>query len=197
MKQKQFYYCHLYTCNNPGFLKFKPNENEKDKIIYATDIGHRKKTDTLLIVVRNSNCISRYGYNYGTEIITGIQIPILGEVGRELVGRVKEPYCGKVDIDKWPYNEKNGKGLFPKILEDSPDAKQIKEYLEEHKGEDGSYTAFQKKIIGLIEKSTENYKKIEIEEPEIIAEPVKEETSQEVYDNYVRARKNNPIFFYK
>ncbi len=190
--KKQIYWCHLYTCNDPQFKKLSSDMTNKDKIIAATRVGIADRTDTFMIVIRDSKHISRYGYNYATELLTGIQIPILAELGRNLLGNIDKPYCGKVCLnDFWGDNQNNGRGLFPKILGSTPKVEWIKEYINDHMDPDGSYTTYKKQLEEMINNSIINYKSIKIEEPEKPVVPEKVETIQDVYVNFVRSRKGS------
>lgn len=190
-KEKQIYTCYLYTCNDPQFLKLKPNMTSRQKIIAATRVGHPDRSDISIIVARDSKHVSRYGFNYATEILTGIEIPIIVATGDNLYGRIDVPYCGKLFIDRYPFDKQNtGRGFFPLLMGDVPDVKYMKEYIEEHKDSDGSYDTYRKQLEEIISNSIKNYNSIKTDEPEEPEVLDIEETVQDVYNDFVRTRRN-------
>ena len=191
MIRKQFYWSYFYTCRDPQFIKLPPNVKPREKIIYSTDVHTCNRTDTFLILTMDSKRISRYGYNYATEILTGIKIPILGYTGYHVVGLIKEPFCVRAFIDCSRYDlNRNGKGLFPPIIPYSyTEAEWMKQYINDHIDPDGSFTTFTKQLQEMIEESRKRFREVNVPEPE---KPVivKKETPQDVYADFVKTRRN-------
>lgn len=198
--EKQFYWIYLKTCGDPEYVSehLRPTVTPRQKLIYSTNVHLDSRSGgTFLIVTMDSKYISRFGYNYATEILTGIKIPILGYGEWDMVGRIKKPFAGAVSVDI-PY--------FCGYRIDNPPfsrissfyyakAEMMKEYINDHKDKDGSYTTFTKELQKKIADSYKNFAEVKVPEPEKPVQ-VKIETPQDVYDRFVRTRvKSNNYFF--
>lgn len=191
--EKQFYWIYLKTCGDPEYVSkhLRPTVTPRQKLIYSTDVHiSDRRGGTFLIVTMDSKHISRFGYNYATEILTGIKIPILGYGEWDMVGRIKEPFAGAVSVDI-PYfcGYRIDNLPFPRISSyHYAKAEWMKEYINDHIDPDGSFTTFTKQLQEMIEESRKRFREVKVPEPE---KPVivKKETPQDVYADFVRTRK--------
>jgi len=198
--EKQFYWIYLKTCGNPEYISehLRPTVTPRQKLIYSTRVHLFDRSDTFLIVTMDSKHISRFGYNYATEILTGIKIPILGYGEWDMVGRIKEPFAGAVCVDRTYFcGYRIDNPPFPRISSyHYAKAEWMKEYINNHIDKDGSYTTFAKELQKKIAESYKNFAEVKVPEPKKPVQ-VNIETPQDVYDRFVRTRvkPKNHFFF--
>lgn len=171
---KNLYDCRLMFCENPD-IKIDSRLNKTKRYIKA--VPSYSSNALNIICIRNTPYIIPFAYNYATEVLTGVKIPLIGENNGSMIGRLDKPYYAEIGCCYLycfqPFRTSR--------LEISS-SNNFRKYIDEHIDEDGTFSTFKKQLEEIITTSIETYNQIEI------VKHTRPETAMDVYRESIRTR---------
>jgi len=192
---EKFFYCSLYVCDNPSAtFNDKMSKQEKIKLaVKSSNCNKRPGTAGLIhfggymdiICTKTIPVVKKNGYNYATEILTGVKIPLIGENACILncheYGKVNKPYYAKTELGLIE-NLRFFLFYMPDAISPSVTKNMLYNYMAKHTDEDGTFNTYKKQLEELIQNSIREFENIKI------TEYVIDENMNDIYGQIKRTR---------